>query len=144
GASATTAGRNDTGERRGGTTAAPGSFPPIASLVTPPNTTDAARATAAAAARAACADTVKPLARALASARNAPVSQGCEPTLGRYTGTSVRGPAAHRNTPDRRPGPPSRPHGGCGHRDALLAQSAEHSHGKAGVVGSIPTEGSTN
>src|SRR6056297_164886 len=26
---------------------------------------------------------------------------------------------------------------------ALLAQSAEHSHGKAGVVGSIPTEGST-
>src|SRR3954470_4291770 len=25
---------------------------------------------------------------------------------------------------------------------ALLAQSAEHSHGKAGVVGSIPTEGS--
>jgi hypothetical protein len=28
-------------------------------------------------------------------------------------------------------------------RDALLAQSAEHSHGKAGVVGSIPTEGST-
>ena len=27
--------------------------------------------------------------------------------------------------------------------DALLAQSAEHSHGKAGVVGSIPTEGST-
>ena len=29
------------------------------------------------------------------------------------------------------------------HRDALLAQSVEHSHGKAGVVGSIPTEGST-
>ena len=28
-------------------------------------------------------------------------------------------------------------------RPALLAQSAEHSHGKAGVVGSIPTEGST-
>ncbi len=28
----------------------------------------------------------------------------------------------------------------CQH--ALLAQSAEHSHGKAGVVGSIPTEGS--
>ena len=27
--------------------------------------------------------------------------------------------------------------------NALLAQSAEHSHGKAGVVGSIPTEGST-
>ena len=27
-------------------------------------------------------------------------------------------------------------------RVALLAQSAEHSHGKAGVVGSIPTEGS--
>ena len=27
-------------------------------------------------------------------------------------------------------------------RHALLAQSAEHSHGKAGVVGSIPTEGS--
>ena len=27
--------------------------------------------------------------------------------------------------------------------DALLAQSVEHSHGKAGVVGSIPTEGST-
>src|SRR5690242_6542928 len=26
--------------------------------------------------------------------------------------------------------------------NALLAQSAEHSHGKAGVVGSIPTEGS--
>src|SRR4051812_8946477 len=26
---------------------------------------------------------------------------------------------------------------------ALLAQSVEHSHGKAGVVGSIPTEGST-
>jgi hypothetical protein len=28
-------------------------------------------------------------------------------------------------------------------RPALLAQSVEHSHGKAGVVGSIPTEGST-
>ncbi len=28
-------------------------------------------------------------------------------------------------------------------RSALLAQSAEHSHGKAWVVGSIPTEGST-
>ena len=41
---------------------------------------------------------------------------------GRYAGPSVRGPAA----------------------PALLAQSAEHSHGKAGVVGSIPTEGSTN
>jgi hypothetical protein len=26
---------------------------------------------------------------------------------------------------------------------ALLAQSAEHGHGKAGVVGSIPTEGSS-
>ena len=26
---------------------------------------------------------------------------------------------------------------------ALLAQSVEHSHGKAGVVGSIPTEGSS-
>ncbi len=40
----------------------------------------------------------------------------------RYAGPSVRGSAA----------------------PALLAQSAEHSHGKAGVVGSIPTEGSTN
>src|SRR5204862_5781663 len=29
-----------------------------------------------------------------------------------------------------------------GHNLALLAQSAEHSHGKAGVVGLIPTEGS--
>ena len=28
-------------------------------------------------------------------------------------------------------------------QNALLAQSVEHSHGKAGVVGSIPTEGST-
>ena len=28
-------------------------------------------------------------------------------------------------------------------KNALLAQSVEHSHGKAGVVGSIPTEGST-
>ena len=27
-------------------------------------------------------------------------------------------------------------------QNALLAQSVEHSHGKAGVVGSIPTEGS--
>ena len=32
---------------------------------------------------------------------------------------------------------------GASRRKALLAQSAEHSHGKAGVVGSIPTEGST-
>jgi hypothetical protein len=31
---------------------------------------------------------------------------------------------------------------GCTQGHALLAQSAEHSHGKAGVVGSIPTEGS--
>ena len=33
----------------------------------------------------------------------------------------------------------------CSHpsENALLAQSVEHSHGKAGVVGSIPTEGST-
>ena len=47
---------------------------------------------------------------------------------GRYAGTLVRG----RTDASR--------HG----RSALLAQSAEHSHGKAGVVGSIPTEGSTD
>ena len=41
----------------------------------------------------------------------------------RYTPASVRGSATLRIT-------------------ALLAQSVEHSHGKAGVVGSIPTEGS--
>ena len=34
-------------------------------------------------------------------------------------------------------------HSGRASASALLAQSAEHSHGKAGVVGSIPTEGST-
>jgi hypothetical protein len=50
--------------------------------------------------------------------------RGCERHSVGYTCTSVRGSAAHWS--------------------ALLAQSAEHSHGKAGVVGSIPTEGSTN
>ena len=49
---------------------------------------------------------------------------GWERSRRRYTSDPVRGSAALRGT-------------------ALLAQSVEHSHGKAGVVGSIPTEGST-
>ena len=53
-----------------------------------------------------------------------PEAPGGIVTRGGTLPASVRGSAALRNT-------------------ALLAQSVEHSHGKAGVVGSIPTEGST-
>ena len=57
---------------------------------------------------------------------------------GRYTRRLVRGSAASRRVPRV-------PQIRCREvrQNALLAQSVEHSHGKAGVVGSIPTEGST-
>ena len=57
---------------------------------------------------------------------------------GRYTRRLVRGSAASRRVPRYRYKRCSAPV-----KNALLAQSVEHSHGKAGVVGSIPTEGST-
>ena len=52
-------------------------------------------------------------------------------------------PGSGRQRERRPPGPATiTPHPGGGLGSAPLAQSAEHSHGKAGVVGSIPTGGS--
>ena len=56
----------------------------------------------------------------------------------RYTRRLVRGSAASRRVPRVPLQTVLAPV-----KNALLAQSVEHSHGKAGVVGSIPTEGST-
>ena len=62
---------------------------------------------------------------------------GCPDAAGTLVGWSAAVP--------RPEGCPGYRYKRCPHlsKNALLAQSVEHSHGKAGVVGSIPTEGST-
>src|SRR5207302_2437584 len=64
----------------------------------------------------------------------------------RPTASSVRSPPTDRSRarPNRGPGPPDLPLRAGLHsaRSALLAQLVEHLHGKEGVDGSSPSEGS--